>query len=156
MVAVVDEVVAVGIVGIGRDYRLVSHDPAAIRAIHEQPVQLRHDAFLLHQQGMQARPVDVLEAVAFQALGQRRGNCVDLADGVFGMLRRGPGQVGDHVLGIGEGVPVVAPDTPAFHHDEGQHHHQHERQYQAEQRHGAALASYREEPVFILFPGCTH
>ncbi|EJT83449.1 hypothetical protein PPS11_35425 [Pseudomonas putida S11] len=108
-------------------------------------MQLRHDAFLLDQQGMQARPVDVLEAVAFQALGQRRGNCVDLADGIFGMLRRGPGQVGDHVLGIGEGVPVVAPDAPTFHHDEGEHHHQHEREYQAEQRHGPALAGYRED-----------
>ncbi|MCY1458786.1 hypothetical protein D9M71_762000 [compost metagenome] len=105
---------------------------------------------------MQAWPVDVVEAVAFQALCQRCSDSVDLANSVFSMLRRGPGQVGDHVLGIGERVPVVAPDTPAFHQHKGQHHHQHERQDQAEQRHGTALAGYREKSFFILFPGSTH
>ena len=103
-------------------------------------MQLRHDAFVLHQQGMQARPVDVLETVAFQAFGQGSGNGVDLADSVLGMLRRGPGQVADHVLGIAVGVSVVTPDAPAFHQHKCQHHYQHESQYQAEQPHGAALA----------------
>ncbi|MNV74156.1 hypothetical protein D3C71_1673560 [compost metagenome] len=98
----------------------------------------------------------MIETIAFQALGQGCGNGVDLADSVLGVLRRGSGQVADHVLGIVIGKAVVAPDAPTFHQYKCQHHHQHERQYQAEQRHGAALASYREEPVFILFPGCTH
>lgn len=96
------------------------------------------------------------EAIAFQALGQGCGDGIYLADGIFSMLRRGPGQVGDHVLGIGKGIAVVAPDAPAFDHDESQHHHQHERQNQTEQRHGTALTGYGEKPLFVLIPGCVH
>ncbi|MNP57715.1 hypothetical protein D3C76_1525680 [compost metagenome] len=105
---------------------------------------------------MQARPVDVIETIAFQALGQGRGNDVDLADSVLGVLCRGPSQVADHVLGVVIGKTVVTPDAPALHQHECQHHNQHERQYQTEQRHGAVLATYGENPVVILFPGCAH
>lgn len=156
MAAVIGEVVPVGVIGLGRDGRLISDDPAAVRAVNEKPVQLRHDAFLLGQQGMQAGPVDVIETIAFQALGQGTGNGVDLADSVLGVLRRGPGQVADHVLGIVIGKAVVAPDAPTFHQYKCQHHHQHECQYQAEQRHGAALATDGEKPIVVLFPGCAH
>ncbi|MCY1413593.1 hypothetical protein D9M71_290260 [compost metagenome] len=156
MAAVIGEVVPVGVIGVGRDCRLISDDPAAVRAVNEKPVQLRHDAFLLGQQGVQAGPVDVIETIAFQPLGQGCGNGVDLADSVLGVLRRGSGQVADHVLGIVIGKAVVAPDAPTFHQYKCQHHHQHERQYQAEQRHRAALATYGVKPIVVLFPGCAH
>ncbi|MNE05447.1 hypothetical protein D3C80_980090 [compost metagenome] len=156
MVAVVNEIVAVGIVGIGRYGRLVGDQPVAIGAIHEQPMQLRHQRLLLGQQGMQPRAVHMLEAVTFQAFGQGCGHYIHLAYGVFGMLGRGAGEVGHHVLGVAEGMAVVAPDAPALHHHESQHHHHHERQDQAEQPHGPALAGYREVPFIILLPGCAH
>ncbi|MNZ15738.1 hypothetical protein D3C78_326940 [compost metagenome] len=141
---VVSEVVTVGIVGLCRDGSLVGDDPAAIGPVHEQTVQLRHDRFLLCQQGVQACAIEMIETIAFKALRQHSGNRVHLANGIFGVLRRSPGQVADHVFGIGESLPVVAPDPPPFDRHEGQQHNRHERQHQAKQRHGAPFTGYGE------------
>ncbi|MOA55189.1 hypothetical protein D3C78_1789370 [compost metagenome] len=77
-------------------------------------MQLRHERFLLHQQGVQTRAVEVVETIALEALGQACRDHVHLTDRIFGMLSRGPRQIGDHVLGIAEGVSVVTPDPPTL------------------------------------------
>ncbi|MNR29707.1 hypothetical protein D3C85_1471130 [compost metagenome] len=104
-----------------------------VRAIHKQPVQLWHQRRLLLEQPVQPRNIHPRKAVTFKPLAKHRGHHIDLADSIFGMLGGGAGKVGHRVMGAGKGVPVVAPDPPAFNADEQQHDHQHETQDQAEQ-----------------------
>ena len=98
----------------------------------------------------------MVEAITLDALGQCRRNRIDLANGIFGMLGCRPGQVGYRIFGVEEGMPIVAPDPPAFDQHEGQHHDRHEAQYQAEQGNGAALASHGERSLLVLPPACCH
>ncbi|MNN07332.1 hypothetical protein D3C81_1201560 [compost metagenome] len=66
-------------------------------------MQLRHDVRLLDQQFVDTRDVDVLQAVTFDPFAERGGQHVHLANGIFGVLRRGSRQVRHRVARRGEG-----------------------------------------------------
>ncbi|MNY42336.1 hypothetical protein D3C86_1772160 [compost metagenome] len=119
------EVIAVGVVHGVWGHGLVRDDPPPVSAVNEQPVQLRHDFRLLDKKLVDARDVDVLQAVAFHPFTKRGGQHIDLPDGVFGMLGGCTRQVGHGVAGRGKGGTIVAPGPPTFNGEEGQDNHEH-------------------------------
>ena len=132
VLAVIAEILTVGIVGARRHLAEGVDQPVAVAVVGEQAVQLRLLVHVLAHQALQALQLLRLHAVHLQALDQIKQHGIGLLQGIAGLARQSGGQIGGFDLGIAQLHLAGAPHQPTigghqrhadqYHEDPGQRH----------------------------------
>ncbi len=131
MVTVIDEVLAVGVVGVGRKAVAGGHQPVAVLVVEEQPVQLFEEGHVAFHQRIQARQLRRAETFGLDPLDQSDQHGVGLLDRIAGVLRQRARQVAHRHLGSAQRLAPRGPGLPDVQREDGDEHHADEQQCQA-------------------------